>query len=152
MPSTIMSRLDLVRSIGCFDESRRFVEDLDLCIRLLVVGPALVLSEVLADYRRHAGNLSRDYRGMNRATCELLRVERRRAMRERRFDRVLYSLRGEFVTRFVWGSVAFRRAGEAATSRAPMRDVAENLRVGLLLNPFAAPAFLLQLRQKRAQW
>jgi glycosyltransferase involved in cell wall biosynthesis len=51
MPSTIMSRLDLVRCVGSFDESRHFVEDPDLCIRLLVVGPALVFGEVLADHR-----------------------------------------------------------------------------------------------------
>jgi hypothetical protein len=105
MPSTMMCPLELVRSVGSFDESRRFVEDLDLCIRLLDVGPALALGEVLADYRRHTGNSSRDYQAMNRASCELLRIERR-AVSERRMDRVLYSLRGEWVTRFVWGKVA----------------------------------------------
>jgi glycosyltransferase involved in cell wall biosynthesis len=152
MPSTIMSPIEMVRSVGCFDESRRFVEDLDLCIRLLVIGPALVAGEVLADYRRHTGNMSRDYRSMNRATCELLRAERRRAMSELRLDRVLLSLRGEMATRFVWGKVAFRCAGEALTSRAPLRDVVEHLLVGLRLSPFAAPAFILQLKQKRAQW
>jgi glycosyltransferase involved in cell wall biosynthesis len=150
MPSTIMCPLALVRSVGCFDESRRFVEDLDLCIRLLVAGPALVLDEVLTDYRRHTGNSSRDYRGMNRASCELLRTERRRAVGDRRMDRVLYSLRGEWVTRFVWGKVAFRSAGEAATARAPFREVAGHLLLGIRLNPLAAPAFLLQLKQKRA--
>jgi len=150
MPSTMMCALELVRSVGSFDESRRFVEDLDLCIRVLDVGPALVLGEVLADYRRHTGNSSRDYQGMNRASCELLRIERRRAVSERRMDRVLYSLRGEWVTRFVWGKVAFRCAGEAANARAPFREVAAHLLLGLRLNPLAAPAFILQLKQKRA--
>jgi glycosyltransferase involved in cell wall biosynthesis len=112
MPSTMMCPLELVRSVGCFDENRRFVEDLVLCIRLLDTGPALVLGEVLADYRRHRGNSSRDYEGMNRASCELPRIERRRAVSERRMDRVLYSLRGEWVTRFVWGrSLPLRRRG-----------------------------------------
>jgi glycosyltransferase involved in cell wall biosynthesis len=151
MPSTMMCPLALVRSVGCFDEHRRFVEDLDLCIRLLGTGPSLVLGEVLADYRRHTGNSSRDYEGMNKGTCELLRTERRRAVSERRVDRVLYSIRGEWATRFVWGKVAFRCAGEAATAHAPWRQVVDHLLLGLRLNPLAAPAFILQLKQKRAQ-
>jgi hypothetical protein len=148
MPSTIVTYLDLVRSVGGFDVTRRLAEDFDLWLRLLETGPALVLEERLVDYRQHGCNSSRDYLGMSRSLCELLRAARREARVSRRFDRMLYSLSGEWVTRWVWGKVAFRHAGKAVLARDPFREIAARFLAGLRLNPVAAPAFLMELSQR----
>jgi glycosyltransferase involved in cell wall biosynthesis len=72
MPS-IAADLELVRSIGGFDERLLFAEDLDLGLRLAMHSPVVAVSEPLCSIRIHADSYSSDRVGEYRARIELYR-------------------------------------------------------------------------------
>jgi Glycosyl transferase family 2 len=63
--SSVLADLDLVRDLGGFDLRLRVVADWDMWTRLAQVSPLAAVDEPLVAYRRHAGNMSRRYQGLD---------------------------------------------------------------------------------------
>ena len=63
-PSTFLVRREAFAEAGGFDERMRHGEDWDFCFRLALHRRIAFVPEVLAEYRRHGSNTSRDVSGM----------------------------------------------------------------------------------------
>lgn len=99
--STVVARTAAVRKAGGFDATRKFGEDLDVWVRMLVSGARFAYhGEALARRRIHGDNMSRNAVGMVEGSLEIVR----RHAGEPRFDwaarrrirRHLRALTGEF--------------------------------------------------------
>ncbi len=60
IPSAVMFPRRAVEAVGLFDESLRYVEDVEYFLRLLSQGPLLMVERVLLNYRVHESNMSND--------------------------------------------------------------------------------------------
>lgn len=75
----VTARMNVIRSVGMFDEAIRSCEDLDLWLRIIKSGSRITYHrQVLARYRRHKGSLSSDRVWM---TSNLLAVMEKTAKR-----------------------------------------------------------------------
>ena len=87
MPNMLVRR-DAFDEAGGFDPSLRVAEDLDLLLRMAMLGPvAFVDGPVLVDYRAHENNVTRGHRDVARSVRSVL--ERHRSSAVRRGDRAL---------------------------------------------------------------
>lgn len=71
--STVMVRRSALDSVGLFDLQYRQAQDWDLWLRLAKTGPLGRCDEVLARYRIHAANMSRNYRRLLDEGTSILR-------------------------------------------------------------------------------
>ena len=71
--STTLTRRDALTAVGNFDASLRIAQDWDLWIRLAGIGTLVKLPEILAQYRIHGGNVTADYRRVNRIARAMLK-------------------------------------------------------------------------------
>jgi glycosyltransferase involved in cell wall biosynthesis len=76
MHATVMFRRDAFEDVGGYDESLRVCEDYELYFRMVKDFAGLGHGKVVAAYRRHAGNLSRNSVLMLRTTLKVLRAQR----------------------------------------------------------------------------
>lgn len=76
MHATVMYRRDVVLRAGAFDESLPACEDYDLYLRLARAHPVHGHEAIVAVYRQHAGNLSRDAALMLRSVLRVLHRQR----------------------------------------------------------------------------
>ncbi len=60
IPSAALFPRRAAVEVGLFDEGLRYVEDLEFFLRLLRLGPLLMVEEVLLNYRVHESNMSND--------------------------------------------------------------------------------------------
>lgn len=75
----VTARMDVIKSVGMFDETLRSCEDFDLWLRIVKSGGRIAYHrQVLARYRRHEGSLSSDRVWM---TTNLLAVMEKTAKR-----------------------------------------------------------------------
>lgn len=74
MHATVMYRREILEQIGGFDVSLRACEDYDVYLRIARDHPVATHEKVVAEYRMHDSNMSRDIRLM---LSEVLRVLRR---------------------------------------------------------------------------
>jgi hypothetical protein len=72
MHASAMFDVDAVRSVGGFDESLPLCEDYDLYCRLSSSHPVAYHEAVVAGYRQHGSNASRDHRTMLRWALAVL--------------------------------------------------------------------------------
>ena len=99
-PGQTLMRTAAVREAGGFDECIRGVDDFDLYLRMARRRPLLSVARPALRYRVHAGNASKDRRGMLRAGAACLRKRlaevplRRRWRMSRRSYRGLYDFVG----------------------------------------------------------
>jgi hypothetical protein len=105
MPATVTFRRAVLDTVGGFDPARRFAEDYDLYLRITRRFPIVDHYVEVAEYRQHAGTISRNAERMLAATLAVLRPHRpragatpshRRAWRARDnavwyYDRLLYA-------------------------------------------------------------
>lgn len=91
MQATVLFQRWAVEACGGYDERTAACEDYELYLKIARTHPVLHHPEIVADYRWHGGNMSRDPRFMLRWALEVLRREqpyafgdpdRRRAYRE----------------------------------------------------------------------
>ena len=66
MIATVMFDRQKLLESGGFEESLGMCEDWDLYLRLSRMHPFAVHQEVVAEYRRHAGNMSNDVKGLRK--------------------------------------------------------------------------------------
>jgi glycosyltransferase involved in cell wall biosynthesis len=76
MHATVMFRRDVFEDVGGYDESLRVCEDYELYFRVMKDFAVLGHGKVVAAYRRHAGNMSRNSALMLRTTLKVLRAQR----------------------------------------------------------------------------
>jgi glycosyltransferase involved in cell wall biosynthesis len=74
MHATVMYRRACLEEVGGFDTRWRSCEDYDLYLRLARRHPVASGPEVLADYRRHEGNMSNDLPMMRRTALAVLQA------------------------------------------------------------------------------
>ncbi len=74
---SVLARRDRLFAAGLFDESRRLVEDLDLWLRLALLGPMAYTHAVCELKRTHGGNVSADQDAMSLAYIDVLRAQLR---------------------------------------------------------------------------
>ena len=74
MHATVMYRRACLEEVGGFDARYRSCEDYDLYLRLARRHPVASGPELLADYRRHARNMSNDLSMMRRTVLAVLRA------------------------------------------------------------------------------
>jgi glycosyltransferase involved in cell wall biosynthesis len=82
-PSTLLVRTELLRSIGGFNETLGFSEDLELSLRLLAVTNVLFVDKPLVGYRRHASNASRNLLQMRSGNIDVADIVLRSPSRYR---------------------------------------------------------------------
>ncbi len=143
MHATVMYRRESLLAVNGFDERLRACEDYDLYLRVARDGNIACHDTIVADYRRHGGNMSRNSRlmldtslGVLKAQWPLVRSDpaRRRAYREGvRNWQVLYGTKwaGEIAQRRREGAPLTAVAAEACSLavRAPYALAANRQRV-----------------------
>ena len=72
---SVLARRDRLLAAGLFDESRRLVEDLDLWLRMALLGPMVCTRAVCELKRTHMANVSADRDAMSLAYIEVLRAQ-----------------------------------------------------------------------------
>jgi GT2 family glycosyltransferase/SAM-dependent methyltransferase len=72
MHATALYRRDVLLALGGFDEALRRCEDYDLYLRLALSYPIASHPEIIAEYRWHGGNVSKDRGEMLRAVLAVL--------------------------------------------------------------------------------
>jgi GT2 family glycosyltransferase len=83
----VMMRATVVRSIGGYREKYRYVEDLDLFLRLGEVGRLANLDEILLDYREHLASTNHTkHREQEMLRCTAVAEAHRRRNRDARPD------------------------------------------------------------------
>jgi glycosyltransferase involved in cell wall biosynthesis len=75
MPATVMYRRPVLEIVKGFDTSRRACEDYDLYLRIARRFPVLCHHHLVAEYRQHGGNMSRNYALMIRSSLSVLRSQ-----------------------------------------------------------------------------
>jgi glycosyltransferase involved in cell wall biosynthesis len=75
MQSTVMYPRAILDRTGGFDEKLRCCEDYELYLRIAREFPVRKHEQVVAEYRRHRGNMSRNYRFMLDTTLQVLNAE-----------------------------------------------------------------------------
>lgn len=68
-PSVVMVRRSALDRVGPFRESLKIAEDLNIWLRLSVIGPILYDIETLTSYRRHGSN---NYKGMSAEVATMI--------------------------------------------------------------------------------
>ena len=63
-PLGVMFRMSVLRQLGGFSEAQRFGEDYELYLRVTQRHPIWCHRELIAEYRVHDANMSRNHRGM----------------------------------------------------------------------------------------
>ncbi len=76
MHGAVMFRRAALESVGGYDPALRACEDYDLYLRIARSWPVAQHPELVAEYRRHASNMSRDPARMLRTTLEVLARQR----------------------------------------------------------------------------
>jgi glycosyltransferase involved in cell wall biosynthesis len=79
MHATVMYRRVALEAVGGFDPSLAACEDYDMYLRLAREFPVVRYDEVVAEYRQHAGNMSRDPAFMLQTALAVLRAQWRHA-------------------------------------------------------------------------
>jgi glycosyltransferase involved in cell wall biosynthesis len=87
MPATVMYRRAVFETVGVFDTSIEAAEDYDLYLRVTREYSVHQHGEVVAEYRRHGTNMTRDPAVMLRAVVTTLRGQRPYAMGKRRYKK-----------------------------------------------------------------
>ena len=72
MHATVLYRRDVLLALGGFDEGLRRCEDYDLYLRLALTYPIASHPEIIAEYRWHGANMSRNSRRMLRGVLAVL--------------------------------------------------------------------------------
>jgi glycosyltransferase involved in cell wall biosynthesis len=75
MQSTALYPTDLLERVGGFDQRLRCCEDYELYLRIAREFPVHKHDEVVAEYRRHDQNMSRNYRSMLETTLNVLSAQ-----------------------------------------------------------------------------
>jgi glycosyltransferase involved in cell wall biosynthesis len=76
MHAVVLYRRELLDASGGFDESLRACEDYELYLRLSRRWPMVQHAELVAEYRQHDTNMSKDYAFMLKSVLAVLRKER----------------------------------------------------------------------------
>jgi hypothetical protein len=76
MHAAVLYRRELLDAAGGFDESLRACEDYELYLRMSRRWPIAQHAELVAEYRQHDTNMSKDYAFMLRSVLTVLRKER----------------------------------------------------------------------------
>ena len=84
MHATVLYRRDVLLALGGFDEELRRCEDYDLYLRLALSYPIASHPEIIAEYRWHGGNVSKDRGEMLRAVLAVLDRHRGKTRAHRR--------------------------------------------------------------------
>jgi glycosyltransferase involved in cell wall biosynthesis len=77
MHATVMYRRDAIEFVGGFDPLLKASEDYDLYFRILQKYTAKDHDTVVAEYRQHTANMSREYARMLRSSITVLRSQRK---------------------------------------------------------------------------
>ncbi len=78
--SAVLVRRDAVLQAGGFNPDFRFGEDLDLWLRVLELGSAVLSPRVVVDYHVHAGQLTQEREAMAAAITRVLRADEDRRL------------------------------------------------------------------------
>jgi hypothetical protein len=119
-----MYRVPRLRAIGGFSESLRHCEEFDLNLRLSRRFPAAVHDEVIASYRQHAGNKSRNLVGMLGTNIQILRAQRLR-LRDRSLRRA--RKKGVQYYRTLYGNQLVNRVDDAFATSGVNRQTVRDL-------------------------
>jgi glycosyltransferase involved in cell wall biosynthesis len=99
-PATVMYRRSLFEFVEGFDPSISPSADYDLYLRVMRDHAVHCHNELVAQYRRHAANMTRNAEVMLSATCEVLRLQRKYVRRNGRYREAykagLRTLRAEY--------------------------------------------------------
>lgn len=146
----VTARMDVIRSVGMFDETIRSCEDFDLWLRIVKSGNRISYHrQLLARYRRHVGSLSSDRVWM---TTNLLAVMEKTAKRSDLTTSERESLTRQFrnnqtMLRLFQGKHALA-LGDAKTALGRFEEANANLRSGKL----SLTIWLLRLWPSVAVW
>jgi glycosyltransferase involved in cell wall biosynthesis len=86
MHATVVYRRDAFSQFGGFDPALRACEDYDLFLRMTREAPAMCHPEVVAEYRWHSGNMSRDNALMLRCALDVLGRQWQHVRGHRRYE------------------------------------------------------------------
>lgn len=142
-PAGVMFRAESLRRVGGFTASMWAAEDWDAYLRIARIAPIHFHDHLVAEYRRHPGNVSKDSRRMLHASLAVLDAHARDAAGNPDLMRAIRN--GREVMREQWDWLPrLRRFYEARRDRRPSAAVREGL--GMLRRH---PARLLRLLTSR---
>jgi glycosyltransferase involved in cell wall biosynthesis len=77
MHATVMYRRAIFESVGQFNTSLQACEDYDLYLRIAARVPVYCHDKIVAEYRQHGGNMSRNHRLMLKSAVSVLQSQRK---------------------------------------------------------------------------
>ena len=110
MHAAVLYRRSALTAAGGFNQDLRACEDYELYLRLARTHPVCSHHAVVAEYRQHDDNMSKDYAFMLRSVLKVLRMERRHVQGPPRSDRALRS--GFRVWRTYYGELLLQDIGK----------------------------------------
>jgi glycosyltransferase involved in cell wall biosynthesis len=148
MIATVLFRRDFLLTAGGFDESLRRCEDVDIYLRITQKYPIAGYSTIVAQYRRHSENMSKDYVAQLRTMLGVLDRHAaqnvstpaiRAALREGRAE-----VRELYASRMIGAAVARWRSQH--NTRTLLRDLMQAAR----WSPVSTARWLLGILSRRA--
>jgi glycosyltransferase involved in cell wall biosynthesis len=115
MHGTVLYSRRALLDVSGFDERLPACEDYDLYLRISRLWPVRRHERLIAEYRQHDSNMSRDYAFMLKSVLAVLRMERGRAPGDRRHRAALRT--GARVWRQYYGELLIERWKEQADFR-----------------------------------
>lgn len=150
MTHSVMFRRNAFEQVGLFNETLPVCEDYDLYLRMARRFPIVFYDDVVAEYRRHANNMSRNAGLMLTTVLQVLRSQRRLLKND---DEVRAYREGLKNWRALYGRAAARQCWQRATQPGnrvlALRGLLSLLRDAPAELPAIASEFLFKPAQSR---
>jgi len=142
MHATVMYRRQVLEAVGGFDESLPSCEDYDLYLRIARSHTVASGREMVAEYRRHDANMSRDLVKMLRTALQVL-AKQQAVARANPAHRKAYE-QGRSAWKAFYVEQQLRRVRDAIRQREPVGPpLRDSLRIWMLA-PWAVPGTVIR--------
>jgi glycosyltransferase involved in cell wall biosynthesis len=141
MHASVMYRRNRLLGIGAFDETLRVAEDYDVYLRIAADGAIAGHPDLVAEYRHHRFNTSRDYTRMYEGTCAVLQRQALYAGPPSQSDEIRQGLR---VIRSRFGPLMFEQACRQVLTHGPQPALVARIMRAALMSPRALLLFLAE--------
>jgi SAM-dependent methyltransferase len=133
MHATALYQREALEAAGGFDTSLRCCEDYDLYLRLARQRSIASHPHIVAEYRQHDANMSRDWRKMGRTVLEVHDRQRKSAAIKVEWAQAFAEGRRSWSDYYAWE--AMKAAREAWLQNRRLRSLAHDLLAAIILSP-----------------
>lgn len=149
MHATVLYRRAALQAVGGFDEGLKRCEDYELYLRITLAFPVHEHSGLIAHYRQHESNMSRDSGAMLRAALRVLKMQKPHVRGNPELRRAVRS--GVAIWRDYYGDLLFGDFRRQLKTSGLTRETGRFLLVLVLLTPAGVMSRVLRLAASRVR-